>query len=79
MPLAVLRLRVADLPFSFRLDDSMALPGGQKISDFDAVSVEARIAKSGKAQTASGDLFGTVKSVKPGSKNIKLVIDQVQP
>ena len=79
MPLAVLRLRVADLPFSFRLDDSMALPGAQKISDFDAVSVEARIAKSGKAQTASGDLFGTVKSVKPGSKNIKLVIDQVQP
>lgn len=54
MPLAVLRLRVADLPFSFRLDDSMALPGGQKISDFDAVGVEARIAKSGKAQTASG-------------------------
>ena len=79
MPLAVLRLSVGELPFSFRLDDSMALPGGQKISDFKTVSIEARIAKAGKAQTSSGDLFGTLKSVKPGSKNLKLVIDQVQP
>ena len=78
MPLAVLRLRVADLPFAFRLDDTLALPGGKKISEFATVSIEARIAKAGKAQTLPGDLFGSVKGVTPGSRGVKLVIDQVQ-
>ena len=78
MPLAVLRLRVADLPFSFRLDDAMALPGGKKISEFATVTIEARIAKAGRAQTSSGDLFGSVKGVTPGSQGVTLVIDQVQ-
>lgn len=79
MPLAVLRAQVSDLPLQFDFDDSMALPGGQKISAFATISVEARIAKAGKAQTSSGDLFGSVKGIKPGSKGIKVVIDQVQP
>ena len=78
MPLAVLRLHVADLPFSFRLDDTMALPGGKKISEFETLTIEARIAKAGKAQTSPGDLFGSVKGVTPGSRGVKLVIDQVQ-
>ena len=79
MLLAVLRLVVADLPFTFRLDDTMALPGGKKISEFAKVTIEARIAKAGRAQTSSGDLFGSVKGVTPGSQGVKLVIDQVQP
>jgi cytochrome c-type biogenesis protein CcmH len=79
MPLAIMRTRVADLPLTFRFDDSMALPGGKKISEFRTVSLEARVAKAGKAQSSSGDLFGSIKGVKPGSKNNKLVIDQVQP
>ena len=79
MPLAVLRLVVADLPFTFRLDDAMALPGGRKISEFATISVEARVAKAGRAQTSAGDLFGSVRGVKPGSQGVKLVIDQLQP
>lgn len=79
MPLAVMRARVADLPLSFRFDDSMGLPGGKRISEFATVSLEARVAKAGKAQSSSGDLFGSIKGVKPGSKNIKVLIDQVQP
>ena len=79
MPLAVMRVRAADLPLTFNFDDSMALPGGKKISDYKTVSVEARIAKAGQAQTSSGDLFGSIKAIKPGSRDIKLVIDQVQP
>lgn len=78
MPLAVLRLHVADLPFSFRLDDTMALPGGKKISEFETLTIEARIAKAGKAQSSTGDLFGRVKGVTPGSQGVKLVIDQIQ-
>ncbi|MFZ4539792.1 tetratricopeptide repeat protein [Propionivibrio sp.] len=79
MPLAVVRTQVSNLPLTFRFDDSMALPGGKKISDFKTVNIEARVAKAGQAQSSSGDLIGSLKSVKPGSKNIKLVIDQVQP
>jgi len=37
------------------------------------------IAKAGIAQSSSGDLFGTLKGVKPGSQNLRLLIDQVQP
>jgi len=79
MPLAVIRTRVGELPLRFTLDDSLALPGGQKISAFKTVTVEARIAKSGMAQVAKGDLYGVRDNVKPGSKNLKLQIDRVQP
>jgi cytochrome c-type biogenesis protein CcmH len=79
MPLAAIKATVADLPLTFRLDDSMALPGGRKISEFSTVRVEARIAKAGTAQTTSGDLFGGASGVKLGSQGLKLTIDQVQP
>ncbi|MBK8401479.1 MAG: hypothetical protein IPL29_10650 [Propionivibrio sp.] len=67
------------MPLKFQLDDSMALPGGGKISGFKTVNIEARVAKAGRAQSSSGDLFGQLKGIKPGGKNLKLVIDQVQP
>ncbi len=79
MPLAVIRATVADLPLNFHLDDSMALPGGKKLSEFKKVRIEARIAKAGTAQTSSGDLFGGASAVKLGSQGLKLTIDQVQP
>ncbi len=79
MPLAVVRAKVADLPLQFSFDDSMALSGGQKISDLGTISIEARVAKAGKAQSSSDDLFGIVKGVKPGTRDVKVVIDQVQP
>ena len=79
MPLAVMRVRVADLPIQFNFDDSMALPGGKKVSEFKVVSIEARVVKAGKTQSSSGDLFGRIKNIKPGSRGIKLVIDQIQP
>ena len=79
MPLAVVRSSVAALPLSFHFDDSMALPGGRKLSEFKTVSIEARIAKAGKAQTSSGDLFGSINGVKPGKQVIRLSIDRVQP
>jgi cytochrome c-type biogenesis protein CcmH len=79
MPLAVMRNSASDLPLRFRLDDSMALPGGRKISEFKSVDIEARIAKAGKAQTSSGDLFGKIHDVRPGKQGVRLIIDQVQP
>jgi len=69
MPLTVLRVRVADLPFRFILDDSTAMPGGQKLSD----------AKAGMATPSSGDLFGVLDGARVGRQDVRLVIDQVQP
>ncbi|HPP48225.1 MAG TPA: c-type cytochrome biogenesis protein CcmI, partial [Accumulibacter sp.] len=79
MPLSALRATVAELPLRFRLDDTMALPGGRKLSEFKSVSVEARVTKAGAAQSSSGDLFGRLAGVKPGRDDLRLVIDQVQP
>ncbi len=79
MPLAVVRARVADLPFKFSLDDKSSLPGGMKLSAAASVVVEARITTGGMAQTSPGDLYGTLKGIKPGSRGVRLVIDQVQP
>jgi cytochrome c-type biogenesis protein CcmH len=79
MPLAVLRVTVADLPFRFRLDDSTAMQGGQKLSEAAAVALEARIARAGMATRSSGDLFGVAEKTPVGSQNVRLVIDQVQP
>lgn len=79
IPLAATRARVGDLPLSFRFDDSMALAGGRKISDFKTVSIEARVARAGKAQSSSGDLYGTLDGVKPGSQGLQVLIDRVQP
>jgi len=79
MPLSVLRVRVADLPYRFRLDDSNGMPSGQKLSEASAVILEARIAKAGMAQPSSGDMFGVVEAAQVGSQGVRLVIDQVQP
>ncbi|MDQ5944855.1 MAG: cytochrome c-type biosis protein CcmH [Pseudomonadota bacterium] len=79
MPLAAIRQTAGQLPLRFSLDDSMSLAGGEKLSAHRSVTIEARIAKSGMAQTAGGDLFGRQTSVKAGTSGIKLVIDQVVP
>lgn len=78
-PLAALKGSAAELPLKFSLDDAAALPGGRKLSEVDKVTIEARVAKSGAAQKASGDLYGRLTGVKTGSKQLVLVIDQVEP
>lgn len=74
-PLAVLRMRVADLPATFVLDDSMAMAPGLNLSGFDTVIVGARISKSGKPVRQPGDLEGFSKNVKVGTTGINVVID----
>jgi cytochrome c-type biogenesis protein CcmH len=76
MPLAILRKQVKDLPFSFSLDDSMAMAPEMKMSNFDQVVVVARISKAGNAMPQPGDMMGMSKPLSLGSKGIKVVIDQ---
>lgn len=80
MPLAVVRKRVADLPFTVTLDDSMAMSPAMVLSNFPEVSIEARVSKSGNAMPSSGDLRGMVSPVKPGGGDpIALLIDAELP
>jgi cytochrome c-type biogenesis protein CcmH len=79
MPLAVLRVPAKELPKEFRLDDSMGMAPGAKLSAAPAVIVEARISRSGNATPQAGDLSGKSGPVKPGASGVKVTIDQLVP
>ncbi|HEV8500332.1 MAG TPA: c-type cytochrome biogenesis protein CcmI [Casimicrobiaceae bacterium] len=79
MPLAVLRTTVHDLPRDFVLDDTMAMAPGATLSSAKQVVVEARVSKGGSATPASGDLVGKSAPVAPGTTNIHVRIDAVNP
>jgi cytochrome c-type biogenesis protein CcmH len=79
MPLAVQRARVSDLPLNFKLDDSLAMSPGTKLSDASEVRIEARISRSGSATPGSGDLIGVGPVVKPGASDLVIQIDQTRP
>jgi cytochrome c-type biogenesis protein CcmH len=77
MPLAVLRVKVSDLPKDFSLDDSMAMSPDLKISSASELRIEARVSRSGDAISKPGDLSGEISPVKPGAQKLQLVIDKV--
>lgn len=61
MPLAIVRVSVADLPLEVVLDDAMAMTPNFQLSNFDQVVVGARISRSGNAMPQPGDLEGISK------------------
>jgi cytochrome c-type biogenesis protein CcmH len=77
MPLAVHRAKVADLPLTFTLDDSMAMAPGMTISSVKQLTVSARISKSGNALPQPGDLAGESAAVAPGTSGIAVEIGSV--
>ena len=79
MPLAVARARVRDLPYRFRLDDSMAMTPAMKLSAFPQVVVGARVSKSGNAAPQPGDLQGASTPVANDAGEVRVVIDRVVP
>ncbi|WP_295436544.1 c-type cytochrome biogenesis protein CcmI [uncultured Thiodictyon sp.] len=80
MPLAVQRLKVADLPATLSLDDSMAVIPTLRLSGYPEVLVGARISKSGQATPAAGDLEGEAGPVKAsGGSAVVVAIDRVRP
>jgi cytochrome c-type biogenesis protein CcmH len=77
MPLAILRRTAADLPLAFRLDDSMAMGAGSRLSSVPSVVIEARVSKSGRAAPQPGDLAGHSAPVAPGATGVTVRIDEV--
>ena len=78
-PLAVVRASARDLPMKFTLDDSQAMAPGNNISSVQALRVEARLSKSGNAAPQAGDLAGASAVVKPGARDVRVVLDKVVP
>jgi cytochrome c-type biogenesis protein CcmH len=77
MPLAVLRTTVEKLPYTFSLDDSMAMSPNAKLSGQATVTVVARISKSGNALPQKGDIEGASAPVAPGASGVKVVLSKI--
>jgi cytochrome c-type biogenesis protein CcmH len=77
MPLAIARVTVAQLPYAFRLDDSMAMAPGATISSQAEVTVVARVSKAGSAAPQKGDIEGSAGPVAPGASGLKVVLSRV--
>jgi cytochrome c-type biogenesis protein CcmH len=68
---------VAQLPYAFRLDDSMAMAPGANISSQAEVTVVARVSKAGSATPQKGDIEGSIGPVAPGASGLKVVLSRV--
>jgi cytochrome c-type biogenesis protein CcmH len=79
MPLAIVRGSARDLPMKFTLDDTQAMTPQATLSGASAVRIEARLSASGNATPQGGDLVGTSAVVKPGARDVAVLIDQVLP
>src|SRR2546426_222418 len=77
MPLAVLRAKASELPLVFNLNDAMAMAQGLTVSAHPRVVVTARIAKSGSAKPAPGDLEGKSPPVANDAAGVNVLIDSV--
>jgi len=78
MPLAVARLKAAELPVQVALTDAMAMTPALTLSKFAKVSIAARISRSGNALPQAGDLESAPVEVATDSHTpVALTIDKV--
>ena len=78
MPVAVLRVPASNFPMSFTLNDSLAMNPNAPLSQLAEASVEVRISKTGMAKPEAGDLISTAKNIQVGTKDVRLIVDQVR-
>ena len=76
MPLAIVKIRVADLPYQFSFDDSKAMMPEMKLSRFADVVIGARVSRSGGATPSAGDLEGISDKIKPGRTGVRVTINR---
>jgi len=79
VPLAVIRATAQQLPMQFALDDTQAMSPNMKLSGAEQVRIEARVSKSGNAAPQPGDLVGTSAVIRPGARDVKILVDKVLP
>ncbi|BAP57549.1 TPR repeat containing protein [Thioploca ingrica] len=80
MPLAIVKKSASELPTQVTLDDSMAMVPAMKLSNFQEITVLARISSSGLATPQPGDLQGQVSQVNVAKPNkVEIVINEIVP
>ena len=79
MPVAIVKIRVHELPYRFSFDDSSAMMAEMKLSKFSEIVVGARVSRSGSATPSAGDLEGLSARARPGQAGIRVTIDRVVP
>jgi len=77
-PVAAIRANAGSFPLEFELSDAMAMNPDSRLSSFKEVTLTARVAKSGDVKGAPGDLEGSLKRVKVGASDVRLVIDTIR-
>ena len=78
MPVAVLRVPASNFPMAFTLNDSLAMNPNAPLSQLTEVSVEVRISKNGMAKPEIGDLISSAQTIQVGTKDVRLLVDQVR-
>ena len=79
-PVAVARTMVGALPATIVLDESSAMIPSRSLANVEHVLVAARVARSGTANRASGDVEGVVGPVAvAGNAPVSVVISQIVP
>ena len=80
MPRVEKRLELSHLPVTVVLGDNDAMIPSMKISSFDQLILGARVSRSGKPVTHSGDSFAEIKALDRNqfTQGIALQIDQVK-
>lgn len=77
-PLAVIRKPPSAVPGQFTLSDANSMIPGRSLSDFEEVTLIARLSKTGQPQEQPGDWYAqTSYRPKEGKGTVALVIDQV--
>lgn len=84
MPYAAIKLDAASLDshprgLAWQLSDAQAMNPSRPLSQARQVVIEARISRSGNPIRQPGDLYGVSAPVKPGTRGVDIVIDQVVP
>ncbi len=74
VPLAMVKVASARLPFSFTLDDSMSMVPNARLSNAQSVIVGARLSTSGDAIAKPGDFEGFSPPVAVGTAGVVVTI-----
>ena len=80
IPVAVYRTPIKSWPVTFELDDSQAMIPSRKLSQFQDVTISARVSHGGQALAQTGDLQSETVSIKTSeSKSVALRITKRIP
>ena len=79
VPYAAVKLKASGWPIAFELGDAQAMDPSRPLSSAGDLVIEARISRSGDAMRRSGDEFGVSTTVRAGSRDVVVRIDQKVP